>query len=363
MSNSRIAWEGWRGAVRGARATALAAMIAALAACGGRSAPRESGRLWYAGSRAICGFTPSQLTTGSDENPAILVTSGATTVFSDVALDEAGDVWATDSDGDELLRFPAASLKSSGRVEPDLVLRSSALHRPGNLAFDRDGRLWVANRPIVADGGCDAGSILRFDALPTSGGTQEIGPSLRLGAATREDLLCLGAIAFDASGNLWATSYAGILRFDDPGGLSGDVALAPGAVISVAGYENYSFYTVAFDAGGALWAAAQTGGFNLTSVVKFTDPGSLSGVSRPDPAVVIEGEPELFPAGGLAFDAEGDLWLATADAVLEYADPGALSGAVNPAPAMVLSVRNEAAPSLYGHLVFFPGTPGVPVYP
>ena len=338
---------------------------ASLAGCGGSgSSPHAAGRLWYAG-RALCSFTQAQLERSDQSNPAISITSdAAAAAFGDLALDGNGDVWAVDSAGDQILRFPASSLDGVESATPDLVIRSDAFHSPGNLVFDGDGGLWVANCPATEDARPCAGFILRFDAPGSLTGTQSLSPSLSLRSEAPDDLSGLGAIAFDASGNLWATSLAGAVRFEDPRSLSGDVALAPYAVIQNSGYTspwswspqpaNVSFFMIAFDSSGALWAAAQTTGFYLSSVMKFANPESLRGSSSPAPAAVIIGEPDLLPAGGMAFDPQGNLWLATADAILQYAEPGELTGEVNPTPAVTLGVFNECSPSLYGHLVLFP---------
>ena len=92
----------------------------------------------------------------------------------------------------------------------------------------------------------------------------------------------------------------------------------------------------------------------LTSLNKFDDPGALEGRTSPAPSVTIKGDADLLPSGGLAFDAAGDLWVATGVALFQYTEPLALSGDVNPAPRIALSLNGPAAPSTYSHLLFFP---------
>ena len=169
-------------------------------------------------------------------------------------------------------------------------------------------------------------------------------------------------MAFDSAGNLWITSYAGIVRFDGVQRLGGAVTASPTAVIAKVGFAgNIYFYGLAFDANGALWASAAIGDA-LNSVVKFASPGSLSGSSSPVPDVTIAGVGDWLPAGGLAFDPRGNLWAAASNAIIEYADPGRMSGSVVPAASATMSVFNDAAPTLYSHLVFFPAPPGLPLY-
>jgi hypothetical protein len=148
------------------------------------------------------------------------------------------------------------------------------------------------------------------------------------------------------------------VRFDGVLDLRGDVRLTPAATIDKAGYpSSIYFYSIAFDASGALWASA-FGDF-LASVVKYAGPGMLAGTSSPSPdATIVAGE--WLPAGGLAFDNDGRLWLATSDAILQYSDPGALSGEVAARPSATLPVVNEAVPALNAHLLLARPRAGAP---
>ncbi len=343
-----------RPAVRNHRFAALAMpfLVAFVSACGGSDASAGT-RLWYVGG-AICAFSAAQLTTGQSGRPAIKVNVTGAQRPGDLAIDARGDVWVADPDGNQILRLPASAVGASRDAAPDVILQSASLDDPRSLVFDAHGDLWVANRGSGA--GPSNGSIVRFSQPGRLSGTQTVDASLRIETATADDFFLLGAIGFDPQGNLWATSYTGLLRFDGVRELSGEQTVSPSAAIATSGYlpRSFFFYGMAFDAEGSLWASAQTDGFDLTSVLKFTDPGKLAGTSSPVPAVTIAGEPDLLPAGGLAFDEEGSLWLATADALKKYGQPLALAGEVNPAPAVVLPVVNDASPALNAHLVFFP---------
>jgi ligand-binding sensor domain-containing protein len=200
---------------------------------------------------------------------------------------------------------------------------------------------------------------VRFDITGGLSGMLDLAPTVRITSATAGDLFQIGNIAFDRAQNLWVTSFVGLLRFDDPGSQSGDVALTPGAVIEKDGYaKNLYFYSVAFDAGGALWAASGDGLHYLTSVTEFKDPASLLGRSSPAAAATITGDADLLPAGGLAFDGAGNLWMATGESIVMYSGPPELSGIVSPAPAITLKVAGRAAPTTNSHLVFFPPPTG-----
>ena len=328
-----------------------------LGACGSSA----RGELWYAGT-ALCGFTHDQLGKSNSSYPAILVTSQSFSAFSDVAVDANGNVWAVGVGSNEVLRFPAGAVGRAGKATPDLVIRSAALQSPGNLVFDKNGNLWVANQQTdTGTGLSDFGSIIRFDRPQSLSGTQNLAPAVQIRTSSASDLFRLGAIAFDAAGSLWVTSFAGMLRFNDPQGRSGQVTVDPDAVIAISGYpNNVYFYAMAFDGSGALWAAAASGA-SLNSIMKFSNPGPLSGRSSPRPVVTIAGPGDILPAGGLAFDHNGNLWTANGAAILMYTRPDALSGDVDPAPAITLNVFNQASPSLNAHLIFHPRPVGFPV--
>jgi hypothetical protein len=252
-----------------------------------------------------------------------------------------------------------ASLSGPGGAQADLVVRSAALTSPANLAFDASGGLWVANRPMGTSPA--EGSIVRFEIPSGVSGTQDLAPSARIRSFTAGDLLQIGFIGFDGARNLWVTSFVGILRFDDPRSRSGDVAVAPGAVIEKSGYpDDTYFYSAAFDARGDLWAASGDGLHYLTSVTEFKDPGSLHGRSSPAPAAKITGGRDLIPAGGIAFDGPGNLWMATGESIVMYSATRELSGVVDPAPAITLDVAGKASPATNTHLLFFPTTHGAP---
>jgi ligand-binding sensor domain-containing protein len=297
--------------------------------------------------------------------------------ISDVAFDEFGNAWVVGSASSDVFRIPAAELRfpavarqRATSAQPDLVIRSAALVNPGNLAFDASGALWVADRGSMGSGGGPAGAagagtsegaIIRFEiprglgANANANAILELAPAARITSSKVGDLFQIGSIAFDGAQNLWLTSFVGLLRFDAPGALSGDVARAPDAVIEKSGYaHDRYFYSAAFDADGALWAASGDGLHYLTSVTKFTDPGLLQGRSSPGPAAMITGDADLLPAGGLAFDRAGNLWMATGESIVMYSNPRALRGVANPAPAVALKVAGRAAPTTNTHLVFLP---------
>jgi hypothetical protein len=352
------------------RTGALATILMGCSGCLGWPAPESWGNsrslqpaeLWYAGT-ALCGFSHEQLKASARTSPEIFASTSSLVAISDVAMDATGNVWVVGPGSDKVLRFSAEALRlppegpnTPVQAQPDLVIQSAALKSPGNLAFDADGALWVANRQSDGSSAADDGSVVKFDIPIGQSGMQVLDPTVRITSTKSGDLFEIGSIAFDGAQNLWLTSFVGLLRFDDPRSRTGDVALTPSAVVEKTGYpNNLYFYSVAFDAGGALWAASSDGLHYLTSVTEFKDPGSLNGRSSPAAAGTITGEPDLLPAGGLAFDSARNLWMATGVSILMYSEPGELSGMANPAPAITLDLVGKAAPSTNTHLVLLQG--------
>jgi ligand-binding sensor domain-containing protein len=253
----------------------------------------------------------------------------------------------------DVLRFPAAEFNKSGSATPDLIIRSAALRTPGNLVFDGGGALWVANRDAPPGGLDGEGTIVRFDIPSEATGLLAIEPSVQVSSDTPGDLFQIGNMAIDPDQNLWVTSFAGLVRFDHPGDVRGEVELTAGAVIDKSGYADDSyFYSVAFDATGTLFAASGDELHYLTRVTAFGNPSALIGRSSPPPLLTITGEEDLLPAGGLAFDRNGDLWMATGVSILRYSNPTALTGTVDPAPSLTLAVTGRDAPTTNSHLLF-----------
>ncbi|MEI9942472.1 MAG: hypothetical protein WDO69_35105 [Pseudomonadota bacterium] len=310
--------------------------------------------LWYGGI-SLCEFTPTQLEASADHNPQILVPIESLTAVSDVAFDASGSAWVVGTGSDSIFRFSAASLEQPASAKPDLVISSTALEAPGNLAFDANGSLWVATRPASDSGTVKEGSILRFDVPDGKSGKLSLSPAAQISSMTEGDLDLIGNITFDAAQNLWVSSLVGLLRFDNPVDEKGAVTLEPSAVIDKIGYtNNIHFYSVAFDSSGALWAASADGLHYLTSVTEFADPGSLEGRSSPEATATIKGVEDVLPAGGLAFDGSGNLWLARANGLVMYSDPGSLRGTVEPDADITLTVKGDAVPSTSSHLLFVP---------
>ena len=310
--------------------------------------------LWYGGV-SLCGFAHEQLAASSDNNPQVIVPLADVSAVTDVAFDANGNAWVVGTGSDSVFRFSAASLAEPTSAKPDLELSSADLSDPGNLTFDSNGSLWVATRPPMKNGRVEPGSVLRFSIPDDASGKLSLSAAAQISSTTEDDLDLIGNITFDSDHNLWLSSLVGLLRFDNPLKKKGTLALDPGAVIDKSGYDdNQYFYSIAFDSSGALWAASGDGLHYLTSVTEFADPGSLEGRSSPDVTAKIMGPADLLPAGGIAFDATGNLWMARGNGLVMYSDPGSLSGTVSPDADLTIDVKGDAVPSTNSHLSFAP---------
>lgn len=312
----------------------------------GQSRPRL---LWYGGQDA-CALGESQLQVGGSQEPSILVDGSMIANTLDVAVDTQGRLWVVGSASPRLYRFDAPTTSPSG--QPDLIVESDALQQPGNLALDHSGSLWVANRPRVESSEQD-GSILRFDIPENAAGKISLDPAAEINASQPGDLQQLGSLSLDDRQSLWVTSSAGLVRYDNPRGLSGRVAPEPDAVVDTQGYaEEVSFYSVAFDQDGSLWAASADGDHYLTSVTKFERPNAFDGRQSPEVAAQVLGPRDALPSGGLTLDDKGNLWLATSDAFLMYRNAASFAGIVDPSPDRRVRVSGPASPTAHSHLVF-----------
>ena len=154
-----------------------------------------------------------------------------------------------------------------------------------------------------------------------------VAPSVSLTANANSLKDPLGGV-FDAAGDLWVANEAGdTIAEYTPSQLASSGNPLPAVILS----DSNGPTGLTFDTHGNLWATTVVGG-----VEKFT-PGQLTSSGAPTPAVTIS----RTTAGslGLAFDAAGDLWVATFDVdntLVEYT-PAQQASSGTPTPAVTLS--------------------------
>jgi hypothetical protein len=210
------------------------------------------------------------------------------------AIPSSNKLWAANANNaaGQLLGFGGATLAATGTPAATVAAKAPA---GGALAFDKDGNLWaigatLAEPPLVRWGAADLGAS----------GTKTPDRLIDM------DIPCLprlSAIAFDPSGNLWATSICSdkVFRFS-PGSLAASGKVTPGADDIFTGTE--APHGIAFDAAGNMWVS------DATSLHSF--PAANLAAGQPHtPALTIHPKQEntaLLEPGPLAFDKDGNLW-------------------------------------------------------
>jgi len=267
---------------------------------------------------------------------------------SGVAFDLDGNLWFASPSG-TLARLPAAVLAGSGPVVPDIEITGEALRGgvpgPQYLAFDAGSNLWV--------GVTFSDKVLRYDAdsLNETGGPT---PAVELGGAG----LGPTGIAFDADGNLWIAAADRVVRYDaarlDASSSTPPdriiEALTPPPVISTLGSPS----GLAFDEDGNLWVAY----FGSNAIAKIT-PAELQGT----------GEVQITPSvmtsisvtallNGIAFDESGGLWTPLDAGRFGRFSAAQLAVSGNVAPETIISGLEGYSETL----AFFPGATGTPLY-
>lgn len=338
------------------RRTAFVVLLATAPACGydatapgNETAPSPSPNdgLWTSSAvaPAILRLAPSQLVAGGRLSAATNLTTLSADLFqaNSLAFDSDGTMWVASQEDAVLLGFAPAALATSGFKSASVVITSTgrSLSSPTALAFDRQHRLWVANSAN--------GTIVRFDpAQLTSKGAPE--PAVVLSGAGRPR-----GLAFDAAGSLWVSDGEAhrIIRYG-VAQLAASGAPAPEVVLSSADRSLASPSGLAFDAGGNLWVA----NLGRQTVIAFS-PSQLAASGSSAPRIVISptASSTTLPVG-LAFDADGNLWVVGGDGSLIKYDRAVLGESGTPPPSVELTVDGH---SLFWSVAFWPRPAGLPL--
>ncbi len=272
-----------------------------------------------------------------------------------MAFDAQGDLWVTDWNYNRVVEFVPPFTNG---MDASLVLGQSSfsgtqagttatnLSEPDGLAFDASGNLWVAeygnNRvlefPYPLSTGEAATTVIGQSTFTTW--TSAAGPA---------GLNAPAMLTFHG-GNLWVADYDNhrVLEYQGPAFTSGMNATL------VIGQQNFTGDlngttavnltnpgTVAFDANGNLWVADA----GNDRAVEFPAPFSTG-----EAATVVLGQANLtttttpgngtfFDDNGISVDSRGNLWVADSinNRVLEFQGPTFVS---NQTPAVVLGQAN-----------------------
>jgi sugar lactone lactonase YvrE len=303
--------------------------------------------LWTAsGSNpAILHLDPSQLLADGDRTPVAAITTPSAELsdLNGIAFDTDGTMWIASQDDSVLVAFAPATLASTGfrMATTRITSTGGSLSGPTSLAFDAQHRLWVAN--------AENGTIVRFDRAQLAAGGAVV-PSVTISGLGHPN-----SLAFDAAGALWASNTLTNKLFSfSPAQLNTSGFLAPHVVISTLGTTLMGPTGIAFDADGNLWVG-NTGNQTLTAF----SPAQLATSGSPVPHIVISSNGgSLNIPVGLAFDAEGSLWvMGGADALEKFARTSlAATGA--PSPSVRVRLTGYI---LFWNVAFWPKPAGLPL--
>jgi sugar lactone lactonase YvrE len=229
-----------------------------------------------------------------------------------------GKLWVPVWGASKLNGYSTAQLATGGAtVTPNVAIGLGTGNDPYSGAFDAKGNYFV---------GTQAGALFGFtpDQLAASGTPT---PAVTLDSGDTD----INGLAFDAQGNLWVTTSADIREFS-AASLTSSGSPTPAVVIGGNANTPLSYPAqLAFDKGGALWVAA----IDQNAVYKYS-PSQLAASGSPEAAVVISStaQSSLDSPRGLAFDADGALWVANfnASSVVKFTESQLVSsGAIVPA--------------------------------
>ncbi|MBS2031072.1 MAG: hypothetical protein JST54_24435 [Deltaproteobacteria bacterium] len=291
----------------------------------------------------IVGAAYAPVITGS---PAVVTAGATTTVTIDypALLPGSGMIWIPDANDNAIVAVDSAQLQAATNAfTPILTLQMNDGGYAEAVAFDRAGQPWAVDDSntlyswtLFADGG--ASPVSQFNMVMVDGGP-----------------LGLQSLTFAPNGDLWLPAFTQqtsfILR------VTPDQLLTPGDVLPAqiledviddGGFDSVANpYGVAFDATGNAW----TVNINTNTIVEFPRLGD--GGYDPYPATVIydPGDGGVFGGlNGIAFDAQGDLWVASSyDNAVVHLSVAGLSGDQPVSPIAIFGGTDAGGtPSLSG---------------
>lgn len=256
-----------------------------------------------------------------------------------VVVDGAGNLWVTDTENNRIMRWSNADTAPSGSAAAQVLGQTSfttrfggatptGLSRPGGLAVDAQGRLWVAdyfnNRVLRYDNPSSKGN-----AGPADGVIGQANLNSNVSGTTATTFNSPYDLDIDAQGRLWVADFSNgrILRFDNPtapGPFPADGVLGqPDFTSSGTGASataNQRIITVEVTPGGSVFAvdtqnsrilrwdnaATAVNGAPANGVLGRTGLNQNSGYST-TPGAVSPG------TRGMTSDAAGNLWAADRD--------------------------------------------------
>jgi hypothetical protein len=233
--------------------------------------------------------------------PVVTVAAGAveTATIGYAWRSPSGRAWISrsENDGSILSGFAAGDLLASGAPAPTASIGRDTGMWEG-IAFDAHGNAWIARYQHGT-------RLLRFAAGALAASGDAI-PSVVIDSSDPLALSGALGLAFDSDGGLWVSGYDSntVVRYA-PSQLTASGSPAPEVVLSAASGNLARPVGIAFDVDGNLWVANSAN----DSVVAFAPSKlGLSGAPAPDVAFTST-TGSLYGPFGLAFDPLGNLWV------------------------------------------------------
>jgi hypothetical protein len=310
----------------------MASGLAALALCAGGAAlcgligpaASSAGAANPAPTMSVLNYTGNSLTTfpfgaGGNTAPSVTVSTGPAQEPWSAVYDAAGDLWVARYVTATLVEYTAAQLASSGTPTPVVTIHATFTDAgPSGLAFDSAGDLWMTNYD---------GPIVEYTAAQLKASGSPTPAVLISGTAARA-----WGLTFDNAGNLWAGGYDEGSNLVEYSANQLTASGSPTPAVTISGISEPVAPT--FDASGNLWVTS----FDGQAVDKFT-PAQLTTSGSPTPAVQISGANTTFSdPTAIAFDTAGDLWVPnyTGNSLVEFT-PNQLTSTGDPTPADTLA--------------------------
>jgi sugar lactone lactonase YvrE len=303
-------------------------------------------------------------------------------------------LWTASASNPAIIHLDPSQLLADGDRTPVTAIStpSAELFNQNGIAFDDDGTMWIASQDdsvlvafapaaLTSSGARTAttritsiagslsaptglafdsqhrlwvansenGTIVRFDrAQLASGGA--VAPAVTISGVGHPT-----ALAFDAAGSLWASNFRTNKVFSfSASQLNTSGFLAPQVVINTLGTSLANPSGIAFDVDGNLWVANTS----LRTLAAFS-PAQLATTGSPVPHIVISSDGgSLDVPVGLAFDGDGSLWVMGSGGALEKFARTSLAATGAPSPSVRLGVTGYV---LFWNVAFWPKPAGLPL--
>lgn len=313
----------------------------------------SSGRLWYGAGFYTAGFNASNLVATATLEPSAFV---GTRGGAGVTFDRAGNLWVRGQNSSDpaIMRYPASALAATATPSPDRSIGIAGLNCVGSgaLAFDASGNLWMSV-------GCQ-GRIVRLTPAQYAA-SSVAAPTVQITGLTNPQ-----GIAFDASGNLWVADQTHVRRFN-AGRLNASITTAADLSVSFTtptpptpGATALRAFHLAFRANGELWVSSyeQRALYRVETAVR-----TATGAQAATPTRILYLNDFSQPKG-FAFDNAGGLFVGTEQSRFGRISPAQLD--VNSTPsAPTVPQRTIASGSILGFgddIAIFPAGAGTPLF-